>query len=160
MDIVLYILAAICLLVGFLGCFLPVLPGPPVSYIGLLLLQATDRFHFSVGQLVLWALLVVVVLVMDYLMPVLGAKYSGGSKWGKWGCLVGSIVGIFLFAPWGILLGPFIGACIGELAGGKGIGDAVKAGFGAFVGFLVSVVLKAVLCVYFVYCAIDRKSVV
>ena len=132
MDIVLYILAAICLLVGFLGCFLPVLPGPPV----------------------LWALLVVVVLVMDYLMPVLGAKYSGGSKWGKWGCLVGSIVGIFLFAPWGILLGPFIGACIGELAGGKGIGDAVKAGFGAFVGFLVSVVLKAVLCVYFVYCAI------
>ena len=140
MDIVLYILAAICLLVGFLGCFLPVLPGPPVSYIGLLLLQATDRFHFSVGQLVLWA--------------VLGAKYSGGSKWGKWGCLVGSIVGIFLFAPWGILLGPFIGACIGELAGGKGIGDAVKAGFGAFVGFLVSVVLKAVLCVYFVYCAI------
>lgn len=154
MDIVLYILAAICLLIGFAGCFLPVLPGPPVSYLGLLLLQATDRYDFSITQLVVWALLVVIVFAMDYLLPVLGTKYSGGSSWGKWGCLIGSVAGIFFFAPWGILLGPFIGAWIGELIGGKAVGEAAKAGFGAFVGFIFSVVVKAVLCGYFVYCAI------
>ena len=154
MDILLYILAAICLLTGFLGCFLPVLPGPPVSYVGLLLLQATDKYDFSPGLLILWALLGVGVSALDYLMPILGTKYSGGGKWGKWGCLIGSVVGIVFFSPWGILLGPLFGAWIGELIGGKAVGDAAKAGLGAFVGFMISVVLKVVLCGYFVYCAV------
>lgn len=154
MDILLYILSGICLLLGFAGCFLPVLPGPPVAYVGLLLLQATERFQFTVGQLVAWGILVVVVQILDYVMPILGTKYSGGSRWGNWGCVIGTVVGIFLFAPWGILLGPFIGALIGEMLGGKAFGEAMKAGVGAFIGFLVSVVLKVGLCGYFVYCVI------
>ncbi|WP_278626247.1 DUF456 domain-containing protein [Parabacteroides gordonii] len=154
MDILLYVLAGLCLLLGFAGCFLPVLPGPPMAYVGLLLLQATERFQFTVGQLVTWGILVVVVQVLDYVTPILGTKYSGGSRWGNWGCMIGTVAGIFLFAPWGILLGPFIGALIGELLGGKAFDEAMKAGVGAFIGFLVSVVLKVGLCGYFVYCVI------
>ncbi|KKB59380.1 DUF456 domain-containing protein [Parabacteroides gordonii] len=154
MDILLYVLAGLCLLLGFAGCFLPVLPGPPMAYVGLLLLQATERFQFTVGQLVTWGILVVVAQVLDYVTPILGTKYSGGSRWGNWGCVIGTVAGIFLFAPWGILLGPFIGALIGELLGGKAFGEAMKAGVGAFIGFLVSVVLKVGLCGYFVYCVI------
>lgn len=154
MDILLYVSASVCLLLGFAGCFLPILPGPPVAYVGLLLLQATERFQFTAGQLVVWGLLVVVVQVLDYVTPIWGTKYSGGSKWGNWGCAVGTIAGIFLFAPWGILLGPFVGALVGELLGGKALDEAMKAGFGAFAGFVFSVVLKVGLCGYFAYCMI------
>ena len=93
----------------------------------------------------------VLVQAMDYVTPMLGTKYSGGSKWGNWGCAVGTVVGIFVFPPWGILLGPFVGAFVGELLGGKASGDALKASFGAFAGFLLSVVLKVTLCGYFIY---------
>lgn len=152
MDILFIVLGIICLLAGLAGCFLPVLPGPPVAYIALWLLHFTDRAEFTVTQLVVWGLLVVLAQVLDYVTPMLGTRYSGGTRWGNWGCVLGTIAGIFLFPPWGILLGPFAGAFIGELLGGKAFGKAFKAGFGAFAGFLVSVVLKVALCGYFMYC--------
>ena len=107
--------------------------------------------EFTVTELVVWGLLVVLAQAMDYVTPMLGTKYSGGSKWGNWGCAVGTVAGIFVFPPWGILLGPFVGAFVGELLGGKASGDALKASFGAFAGFLLSVVLKVTLCGYFIY---------
>lgn len=66
MDILLIILGILCLLTGLVGCFLPILPGPPVSYVGLLFLHFTDRIHFSTTHLILWAMLVIIVQVMDY----------------------------------------------------------------------------------------------
>ena len=152
MDILLIFLGTVCLLVGLAGCFLPVLPGPPVSYAGLLLLHFTDKVQFSTTQLILWALLVVIVQVLDYVTPMLGTRYSGGGKWGNWGCMVGTIAGLFIFPPWGVLIGPFAGAVIGELLGGKRSVEAFKAGLGAFLGFLLSVVVKVSLCGYFIYC--------
>lgn len=152
MDILFIVLGILCLLAGLAGCFLPVLPGPPVAYIALWLLHFTDGAEFTVTQLVVWGLLVVLAQVLDYVTPMLGTRYSGGTRWGNWGCVLGTIAGIFLFPPWGILLGPFAGAFIGELLGGKAFGKAFKAGFGAFAGFLVSVVLKVALCGYFMYC--------
>ena len=119
MDILLVILGVICLLVGLAGCFLPILPGPPVAYLALWLLHFTGYAEFTVTELVVWGLLVVLVQAMDYVTPMLGTKYSGGSKWGNWGCAVGTVAGIFVFPPWGILLGPFVGAFVGELLGGK-----------------------------------------
>ena len=119
MDIFLIILGVLCLLAGLAGCFLPVLPGPPVSYVGLLLLHFTDKIHFSTTHLILWAFLVIIVQVMDYVTPMLGTKYSGGGKWGNRGCMIGTIAGLFVFPPWGVLIGPFAGAVIGELFGGK-----------------------------------------
>lgn len=108
--------------------FLPVLPGPPLSYLGLLLLHFTDKVQFTVTQLAVWGVLVVVVQLLDYITPVLGSKYGGGSKWGSWGCMIGTIAGIFIFPPWGILFGPFAGAVIGELLGGKSHSKLLRRG--------------------------------
>ena len=82
MDILLIILGILCLLAGLAGCILPALPGPPLAYGGMLLLHFTDRVQFGTTQLVVWLVLVVVVQVLDYFVPLLGAKYSGGSRWG------------------------------------------------------------------------------
>ena len=152
MDILLIVAGSICLLIGLAGCFLPVLPGPPVSYAGLLLLHFTDRVQFTVSELIGWAVLVTIIQILDYVTPILGAKYSGGGKWGNWGCAIGTVLGIVIFPPWGVLLGPFVGAFVGELLGGKPSAEAFKAGLGAFIGFLFSVVIKVALCGYFIYC--------
>ncbi len=150
MDIVLVILAAVFLFVGMLGCILPMLPGPPLAYAGMLLLHLTDRVQFTTGQLLVWLLIVVVTVVLDYVTPLLGSKYSGGSKWGERGCMIGTVIGLF-FAPWGIIIGPFVGAVVGELLGDKELSQALKSGFGSFLGFLFGTVLKLGVCGYFIW---------
>lgn len=151
-DIILITLGGICLIIGLLGCIIPMIPGPPVSYAGLLLLHITDKVQFSTSQLLFWLLLVAVVQVLDYFTPIIGSKYSGGTKWGSWGCLIGSIVGIVFFSPWGIIIGPFGGAFIGELLGDRSAKDALKSGIGALMGFLIGTVFKVVICGYFIWC--------
>lgn len=148
MEIFLIILGVICLLAGLAGCILPAVPGPPLAYAGMLLLHFTDRVQFGTGQLLVWLLLVVVMQVLDYVVPALGSKYTGGSPWGSRGCLVGTLVGLF-FMPWGLVLGPFLGAFAGELLGGSDTTVALKSGLGSLLGFLVGTVLKCVLCGYF-----------
>lgn len=151
LEIFLIIASAICLLVGLAGCILPLLPGPPISYVGLLLLHFTDKVHFSATQLVIWAIVVVAIVVLDYLTPMIGTKRFGGSKYGNWGCLAGTFVGL-CFLPWGIVAGPFAGAVIGELIGKRPFKTALKAGFGSFVGFLFGTLLKLAVCLYFIFC--------
>ncbi|WP_418213049.1 DUF456 domain-containing protein [Bacteroides difficilis] len=150
MDIVLISFGAVCLILGILGCFLPVLPGPPIAYLGMLLLHFTTNVQYSVGQLIIWLFIVVIVQILDYFIPMLGSKYSGGSKWGNWGCVIGTIAGLF-FLPYGVIVGPFLGAVIGELLGRKELSQAIKSGIGSLLGFLLGTVLKLVLCFYFVY---------
>jgi len=148
MDILLIILGILCLIAGLAGCILPMIPGPPVAYTGLLLLHLTDNAQFSTMQLLLWLAAVVLVQILDYFVPMLGSKYSGGSRWGTRGCLIGSIIGLF-FMPWGIILGPFLGAFIGELMGGSNANRALKSGLGSLLGFLLGTVAKCVMCAYF-----------
>ena len=147
-DILLIILGILCLIVGLAGCILPMIPGPPVAYAGLLLLHFTDKAQFSTTQLLLWLAAVVLVQILDYFVPMLGSKYSGGSRWGTRGCLIGTIVGLF-FMPWGIILGPFLGAFAGELMGGSKTDQALKSGLGSLLGFLLGTVVKCVMCAYF-----------
>ena len=147
MDILFIIIGILCLLTGLAGCFLP---GPPVAYAGLLLLHFTDKVQYSTTQLLLWLLLVIILQVLDYFIPMLGSKYSGGTRWGTRGCLAGTIIGLF-FMPWGIVLGPFLGAFIGELLGGKETRQALKSGMGSLFGFLCGTVLKCILCGYFAW---------
>lgn len=149
MDILLIVLGAVCMLLGLLGCVLPALPGPPVSYVGLLLLHCTDRIQFSLMEMLVLLLLVIVAQVLDYFIPILGSKYSGGTRWGSWGAFVGSVVGLF-FLPAGLFLGPFLGAVAGELLGAADLARALKSGIGALAGFLLGTVLKLSLCMYFV----------
>lgn len=149
MDILLIILGGISLLIGFLGCIIPALPGPPVSYVGMLLLHGTDKVQYSTVQLLVWFGLVLLTLLLDYVVPMWGSRYSGGSKWGSWGAFIGSIAGLF-FLPYGLLLGPFLGAMTGELLGDRNLSVALKSGIGSLLGFLFGTVLKVALCTYFI----------
>lgn len=114
MDIFLIVLGAVCLLIGLLGSVLPVLPGVPLAYIGLWLLHWTERASFSWQFLTIWAVIVVVIQLLDYFIPAWGTKKFGGTKWGVWGSTIGLLLG-FLMGPLGIVLGPFVGAVVGEL---------------------------------------------
>ena len=150
MDILLIILGVIALLLGLVGCIVPMLPGPPISYVALLILQLTDRAPFTTTQLLFWLLLVSLVQLVDYFLPMLGTKYSGGGRWGSRGCLVGTLIGLF-FMPWGLLVGPFLGAYIGTLIEGRNQQEAIKSGFGSLLGFLLGTVLKCFVCGYFAW---------
>jgi hypothetical protein len=163
MDYVLLIIGFICILLGFLGSILPGLPGPPVSYLGLLLIHWTRFAQFSTRMLVILAIIVAVVAVLDYLVPIWGTKTFGGSKAGVRGSTIGLIIGMILLPMFGIFLGPlglfgilggpFIGAWIGEIYAGKESRQALRAAFGSFIGFLAGTLMKialaVVLAVYF-----------
>ena len=148
MDILLIVLAILLLIGGIAGCILPILPGSPLAYAGLLLLHLTDRIQFSITQLVVWLIVVIVLQVVDYITPLLGSKYSGGTSFGSRGCVAGTLMGLF-FMPWGIIIGPFIGAVAGEMLGGSDLPHAIRAGIGTLFGFLVGTLLKVIVCFYF-----------
>lgn len=143
MDYFLIGLGILLLLAGIMGCVLPALPGPPLSYAALLALHFTAGHQLSPKVLIVWAIVVVLVTLLDYMVPVWGAKKFGASKRGVWGSVIGLVVGLF-FGPFGIIIGPFAGAVIGELTSGKQSGDAMYAGFGSFVGFMTGVLLKLI----------------
>ena len=144
MDIVLIIIGIILLLIGFAGCIIPGIPGPPIAYIGILIQIFKTENPFTTKFLIIWAFIVAAVSVLDYIVPVIGTKKFGGSKRGIWGSIIGLFIGIFFFPPIGLIIGPFLGAFIGELTGGKETQSALKAGFGSFIGFITGVVLKLV----------------
>ena len=144
-DYLLLILSLVLIIFGILGCVLPVIPGPPLSFLGILAVHFTKFAHFNSKILIIAALFAIIVTILDYIVPVWGTKKFGGSKYGTWGATIGLIVGLF-FSPFSaflsILLGPFFGAVIGEIIGGKNSAEAFKAGLGAFLGFLMGVGMK------------------
>ncbi len=150
MDLFLIIVAGILIVIGFLGSILPVLPGPPLSYVGLLVLHFTDKVQFSTNFLIYWAIIVILIQVLDAFIPIWGTKKFGGSKQGMWGSTIGILVGMF-FGPIGIVFGPFIGAFIGELSANKNNTEALKAAFGAFIGFVVGTVSKLIIAGFMIY---------
>ena len=141
----------ILILGGVLGCFIPVLPGPPLAYISLLLLQLSEEKPFTLQFLVIWALAVLVVTVLDYVIPPLATKKLGGSRKGVVGSTIGIIAGIFIFPPWGIIIFPFLGALVGEMMSGQEHRLALKAAMGSFLGFITGVLLKLVVTVMIAY---------
>ncbi len=141
MDVLLVVLGFLCLVIGIAGSVLPALPGPPLSYAGMLLLHFSGVVVFSTATLVLWALIVVAVQILDFIIPAVGTKKLGGSKYGVWGCSIGLVLGLFA-GPLGILVGPFAGAVIGELLKTRDLRLSMKAGAGAFLGFLAGTLIK------------------
>lgn len=144
MDWVWAIVACVLLTLSFVGCVVPVLPGPLLAFGGLLALLPSS-FAPTTQTCIWFGVACAVVLVLDYVVPALGAKKFDCSKWGVFGCIVGTLIGIF-FAPWGILLGPFVGAVIGERIAGKKLSSSLKGGFGAFLGFIFGVAFKLAYC--------------
>jgi uncharacterized protein YqgC (DUF456 family) len=143
MTIALIILGLILALIGFLGCILPVIPGPPLSYAALIILSLAKQWEpFGIAFLIIMGVLMLAVSLVDYVFPAIGAKRYGASKAGVWFSIIGMLVGIFFIPPWGIFIGAFAGAFIGELLVGKGGKKALKAGWGVFVGNMVSTGFK------------------
>ena len=145
MEIFLLIVAFLLMLVGIIGCIVPGLPGVPIAYAGLWVAQATDRIDFSWQMLLIWGIVTVVVSVLDYVVPAWGTKQFGGTKYGVWGSTIGVFVGLFL-GPWGVIVGPLVGAILGEMLGGKQMAEALKAGWGSFIGLLFGTILKLICC--------------
>ena len=145
MTIFLLILAFLFLLIGIIGCIVPGLPGTPIAYAGLWIAQASDRVDFSWQFLLVWGIVVVVISVLDYVVPAWGTKRYGGTKWGVWGSTIGVFVGLF-FGAVGVILGPLVGAILGELISGKQLNQALKAGWGSFIGILCGTILKLIAC--------------
>lgn len=142
METILIIVGALLIVSGFVCSFLPVLPGTPVTYCGLLTLQLATQ-PFSTSFLVVWALIVVTIMVLDNLIPAYGTKKFGGSAYGIWGSILGMFIGLF-FAPIGIIVGPLAGAFIGELIGGKTSDRAMKSAMGSFAGLMVNTLMKVI----------------
>jgi uncharacterized protein YqgC (DUF456 family) len=145
MEITLLILAGLCIIVGIIGCIVPGLPGTPIAYAGLWIAQASERVDFSWQTLLIWGIVTVVVSVLDYVVPAWGTKQFGGTRWGVWGSTIGVFVGLF-FGFVGVIVGPLVGAILGELLGGKQMSEALRAGWGSFVGLLFGTLLKLICC--------------
>lgn len=150
MDYILLSIGLICMIVGILGSFLPILPGPPISWIGLLLLFCTDAVAMNYWTLGVTFFIAVGVAILDYVIPAQGTKRFGGSNYGIWGTNIGLIVGLLAPVPLGFIIGPFVGAFVGELIyNAKDKKRAFKAATGSFIGFLASTFMKFVVCVVY-----------
>lgn len=143
METILIIIGILLVIAGFFGSLLPIIPGPPLSYLALLALQLTSESPFSATFLLLWLGIVIVVMVADNFIPVYGTKKFGGSKYGVWGSVAGLLVG-FLFPPLGLIIGPLAGAFIGEVISGKNHDRAMRSAFGSFMGVMAGTVLKLI----------------
>lgn len=147
MDVFLSIAGGVLIIIGFLGTFAPVLPGAPLSWIGLLVASFSSYSKVHVAALIVSAIFAVIVSILDNVFPVMLTKKSGGSKEGTWGSTIGIIVGIII-GPIGILVGPFIGAFIGEMIhDSSDVRHAAQAAFGAFKGFLLGTGMKMIVCI-------------
>jgi uncharacterized protein YqgC (DUF456 family) len=140
-DYILIISGVLLMILGIIGCLVPVLPGPPFSFIGLLLLHFSRFGDFPASTLIVLGAITVAVTILDYIVPLWGTKKFGGSKYGIRGATVGLVIGIF-FGPLGIILGPFLGAFVGEMIFRDDMNYAFKAGFGSLLGFLTGIGLK------------------
>ena len=144
MHILLYLIAAALIVSGLVGAMLPALPGIPLIFAGIWLIAAVDHYH----HLGLWWLLGIagvgaVGLTLDLLAGALGAKRVGASKQAVWGALVGTVIGLFLGLP-GLLLGPFFGAVLGELAAGNSVLRSTQVGVSAWLGLIFGTIIKLV----------------
>jgi uncharacterized protein len=150
MDILLLLIGFVCVIVGVFGSFLPVLPGISISWIGILLLYLTSSIPVNYWVLSVSGLITIVLIILDYVIPAKGTKKFGGSSYGVWGTNIGLVVGIFAPIPFGFLIGPFVGAFVGELIyDNKNHKRALKAATGSLLGFLASSFVNFVACMMF-----------
>ena len=150
MDIIFLVGGLLLMLIGIIGSVLPVLPGVPISWLGLLTLFFAPSIPFDSFFITITGIIALIIYILDYIIPAVGTKKFGGSRAGMWGTTIGLIVGIFTMGPFGILIGPFVGALIGELMFNKTERpQAFKAAFGSFIGFLGSTFMKFITTMVF-----------
>lgn len=150
LDYFLLTVGILLIIIGLIGCIIPVIPGPPLSFLGMLSLEYTRWGGFESDLLWTFGLLAIAVTVLDYIVPIWGTKKFGGSKAGVWGASIGLVIGLFL-GPIGIILGPFAGAFIGEMTQQNETSKALKASLGALFGLLMGVGLKLITSGFMTY---------
>lgn len=151
MEYLLLIVALVLLAGGVVGSVLPALPGLPLSWFGILCLYLTTGVE--INHYILWitCVITIAISILDYVIPAQGTKRFGGSSYGIWGTNIGLVVGLIAPIPFGFIIGPFVGAFLGELLFDyKNINRALKAASGSFLGFLVSTFMKIVVSIVFV----------
>ncbi|APX99296.1 hypothetical protein CLV86_1255 [Lacinutrix venerupis] len=149
MDIFLVFVGLLFIILGLIGSFLPILPGPPLSWIGLLLLYLTNAVPNNWMFLSITLIIALLVFTLDYIIPAMGAKKFGGTKAGMIGTTIGLFVGILAPIPGGIIIGPFLGAFLGELSNKTDSQTALKAAFGSFIGFITGTFIKFIVSVVY-----------
>jgi uncharacterized protein YqgC (DUF456 family) len=149
MELFLVCIALLLMILGILGSFLPVLPGPLTSWAGLLVLHFTEGVELSHTFLIVSLVFAVFIYVLDYIIPAIGTKRFGGSRAGMIGTTLGLIIGLLSPIPFGIIIGPFVGALIGEMMHRNDFNKALKAAFGSFLGFIASTFLKFIVAIIY-----------
>ncbi|MCP4367105.1 MAG: DUF456 domain-containing protein [Deltaproteobacteria bacterium] len=143
MTVALITLGLLCAVAGVIGCILPVIPGPALSYLSLFIISYANNWEvFSTAFLVTMGIFTILLTILDYAVPIFGAKKFGASKAGIWGSMIGMLVGFIFFPPFGIFIGTFFGALAGELFAGKDGKKALRAGWGSFIGNIAAIGIK------------------
>lgn len=149
MEALIIISSLLLVVLGIAGSFLPIIPGPITSWLGLFVLSYAKSIDISTVFLIVTFTIALLIFVLDYIIPAIGTKRFGGSKSGVIGTSIGLIVGLLSPIPFGIIIGPFIGALIGELMHKNDVNRATKAAFGSFLGFITSTFLKFIVAVIY-----------
>lgn len=150
MDILLFILGLSCMIIGILGSFLPILPGIGISWLGIAMLYFTSVIPINYWVLGTTLSVVILFTIANYILPAKGTQRFGGSKAGIWGTNIGLVVGLLAPIPLGFIIGPFVGALIGELVfDTKNAKQALRAATGSVLGILVSSFIQFMLCVIY-----------
>ena len=145
-QIILYIVAALLIIIGTIGTILPALPGVPIVYLGMFIAAWTGDFsHIGWPTLIILGVLTVLAIIVDLLASILGAKRVGASGWALFGAAAGTVIGLFLGIV-GLILGPFVGAVVGELIAGSTLRRSTHVGIGAWLGFIFGTLARIALC--------------
>ena len=155
MDIILLIIGLLLCLIGIVGSFLPIIPGPVTSWLGILLLNLTSVVEFNLNFVLITLTVAISVGILDYLIPVLGVKKLGGTRSGQIGTTLGLIIALIILGPIGIIIGPYGGALLGEMSTKKSFQDSIKPAFGAFVGVVAGSVIKFLISLSFLFFYFD-----
>ncbi|MDE6809724.1 MAG: DUF456 domain-containing protein [Muribaculaceae bacterium] len=148
------VLSIVLIVIGLVGCVLPVLPGPILAFGGYLLLLLTPAAdNIGAVSLFMAGFVTLLTIVADFVVPVLGVKMFEGSDYGKWGSFIGGIAGVF-FMPVGLIAGPFIGAFVGELIAGRELDVSLKSAVGSVIGFLCGAIFKIIAVLFILILAI------
>ena len=156
MELLIIIIASLLMLIGFIGAIIPIIPGPIISYLGLLLIYFFTELSFSMNEILFYTILTIIIFFSDYLLQFIGVKKFGGKKYSIYGTMLGILIGL-LFVPIGLIAGPFLGAYLGALMDNKQENQAIRIAFGSLIGFVFGTFIKIAYSLYLMY--IDQNII-
>ncbi|MEP1140511.1 MAG: DUF456 domain-containing protein [Balneola sp.] len=142
MELLWISIGTILIFAGLAGAFLPVIPGLPFSYAGLLVIHFSGVAQFSNFFLIAWGVVVVTILILENALPAYTTKKFGGTVYGVTGSTIGMILGMLFFPPLGFFLGTLVGAFVCEMIYKQDVNIALKSAWGSFIGFLTGTMIK------------------